>query len=423
MKNKYTRALSDVHLTEEFREKLGSSLRTSPLLTQPYQEKKSPVKPLGYRHKAYIAACAAAAVMLTIAVLLTTFARSTLPPLPIDSSAAPPTSTETASSTQESSSAATSGQSTTGTKPGGSTTAERTTTSKVSAATTASTTAPTLPRLPCTPGVIPPKHYLETGGWTNENSLVVTMKKPVADKRSWSPADFPEAEVTQILYTSYMKGESLELLLVVRLADGDTLEAAANRLKENAGVETVQPNREVPFESVLVPTYTKIQLRVGETMELGILGGHLYAPNRSSPIALMTEETKTFTTADFPDLELERVEKGDSYESGKNTWYLYLKKAEYFNEIKAVDSLIQSGRFNIVCLDGLEYPGYVESQWTVETPDIADIKSVDSGEYGKAADGRNIVVKALRPGKTTLKYSYYNQASGSAFCEVEVVPG
>lgn len=25
MKNKYTRALSDVHLTEEFREKLGSS--------------------------------------------------------------------------------------------------------------------------------------------------------------------------------------------------------------------------------------------------------------------------------------------------------------------------------------------------------------------------------------------------------------
>ena len=193
MKNKYTRALSDVHLTEEFREKLGSSLRTSPLLTQPYQEKKSPVKPLGYRHKAYIAACAAAAVMLTIAVLLTTFTRSTLPPLPIDSSAAPPTSTETASSTQESSSAATSGQSTTGTKPGGSTTAARTTTSKVSAATTASTTAPTLPRLPCTPGVVPPKRYLETGGWTNENSLVVTMKKPVADKRSWSPADFPEA--------------------------------------------------------------------------------------------------------------------------------------------------------------------------------------------------------------------------------------
>ena len=40
MKNKYTRALSDVHLTEEFREKLGSYLRTSPLLTQPYQEKK-----------------------------------------------------------------------------------------------------------------------------------------------------------------------------------------------------------------------------------------------------------------------------------------------------------------------------------------------------------------------------------------------
>ena len=69
MKNKYTRALGDVHLTEEFREKLGSSLRASPLLTQPYQEKKSPVKPLGYRRKAYIAACAAAAVMLTIAVL------------------------------------------------------------------------------------------------------------------------------------------------------------------------------------------------------------------------------------------------------------------------------------------------------------------------------------------------------------------
>ena len=85
MKNKYTRALGDVHLTEEFREKLGSSLRASPLLTQPYQEKKSPVKPLGYRRKAYIAACAAAAVMLTIAVLLTTFTRSTLPPLPIDS--------------------------------------------------------------------------------------------------------------------------------------------------------------------------------------------------------------------------------------------------------------------------------------------------------------------------------------------------
>lgn len=58
MKNKYTRALGDVHLTEEFREKLGSSLRASPLLTQPYQEKKSPVKPLGYRRKAYIAGVA-----------------------------------------------------------------------------------------------------------------------------------------------------------------------------------------------------------------------------------------------------------------------------------------------------------------------------------------------------------------------------
>lgn len=39
MKNKYTRALGDVHLTEEFREKHGSSLRASPLLTQPYRRK------------------------------------------------------------------------------------------------------------------------------------------------------------------------------------------------------------------------------------------------------------------------------------------------------------------------------------------------------------------------------------------------
>ena len=137
----------------------------------------------------------------------------------------------------------------------------------------------------------------------------------------------------------------------------------------------------------------------------------------------MTEETKAFTTADFPDLELERVEKGDSYESGKNTWYLYLKKAEYFNEIKAVDSLIRGGCFNMGCLGGLAYPYYVESQSTVETPDIVEIKSVDNGEYGKAAEGRDILVKALRPGKTTLKYSYYNHASGTAFCEVEVVPG
>lgn len=48
---------------------------------------------------------------------------------------------------------------------------------------------------------------------------------------------------------------------------------------------------------------------------------------------------------------------------------------------------------------------------------------MDNGEYGKAAEGRDILVKALRPGKTTLKYSYYNHASGSAVCEVEVVPG
>ena len=58
------------------------------------------------------------------------------------------------------------------------------------------------------------------------------MKKAVADTLSWSPADFPEAEVTQILYTSYMKGESLELLLVVRLADGQACDIKAPPRKQ-----------------------------------------------------------------------------------------------------------------------------------------------------------------------------------------------
>lgn len=92
MKNRYTRALNDVHLTEEFREKLGGALRTPPLLNRPYQEKPTAVKTAWHRRKPYIAAgTATAAVTLTILVLLTTFTRSHLPPLPIDSSVAPTT--------------------------------------------------------------------------------------------------------------------------------------------------------------------------------------------------------------------------------------------------------------------------------------------------------------------------------------------
>lgn len=167
------------------------------------------------------------------------------------------------------------------------------------------------------------------------------MKKAVADTLSWSPADFPEAKVTQVVYTAYRQGEFLELLLVVDLADGDTLEAAANRLKANAAVETVQPNREVPFESVMVPTYTKIQLRVGETMELGILGGRLYAQGYSHDcisVTISDNSSKIYTVEDFPELDLNEVKKYESY-SLATEWKLYLKKPGYFALIESLDTM------------------------------------------------------------------------------------
>lgn len=396
------------------------------LLEEPYTMSAEEQPKVARFTKKQIAAAVsgAAAVFLTLTLLWRTGGHS----LPVDTS-----------SYEEPSSAPPSGSSVAAVIPPAATTASTAPTgTQAPPSSSADTTAPTTtastqrtqetkaPQIQTVQNAVPSVEYLEQGGWTNEDSLCVTLREDGAQRgRLYSPSDFPEVKAREVVVSGF---DEKYLSLIVVLEPGEDMDKALEALRANPLVESAAKNTSVPYtyKKKLVLRYSEITMEVGASVEEDVLFHHIgnweSASNSTLSITMPARE-EPYEAADFPRLNPDKVEN-HVYDFRPDVCYLTVEKSGmgYFEAIRQIGLLYAEE----ACLGAQrvplerpaleETPAYYSYDWKLSDSSIVQMEGrlTEENDEGytfsstpdSVCGAPAVILKACRPGTATLRLSY-----------------
>lgn len=262
--------------------------------------------------------------------------------------------------------------------------------------------------------------------WTYENSVLVSLDEEKAEAgKTYTPADFLEVEASKVMVYRKVDNKAIQLIIVLKTSNEQDLAAAMKALAKNELVSNVSQNNKVPFESYASLNKSSAALRVGETVALkcestDISGVPGFSAKNIVVQLEKVEEGKTYTPADFPEYPLSEVKEAS--EPGYSLLFT-LQEEDYFTLCKTIDAMSKDARFKSVSDYVLPTGARIVHNWSIKDTSIAQFESdveTDAILYGT----EGVVIKALKPGKTTvtLEVGYPDESGPMAYvtCEITV---
>lgn len=231
--------------------------------------------------------------------------------------------------------------------------------------------------------------------WSNDNAVYAYVKAGFENnilkdvEGAFDTLHFQKVYVTE---KNTNRWTPLELLFVL---DKDTNEQEfAELLEQDERINHTVICRDLPFETVdtLRIEKDKDTIAVGEELELTVKGFRNYyrQPFDFGGLFVKPAEDKEYTVRDFKGINLKSVKT-------ENNGWLYLELAEenYFNVIKAADTLSRLATIETVEFDKSNVVTVIPPIWEVSDETIV---SFVNNDYGTA------IVKGLKHGKVTVSF-------------------
>ncbi|MBR3919324.1 MAG: hypothetical protein IKJ59_11410 [Clostridia bacterium] len=259
-------------------------------------------------------------------------------------------------------------------------------------------------------------------------TLNVRIAKEYHEHGKFTAEDFPELELESLYIMSDSKYEIAdvyyrEICYYFVLKTAITIEEMKNFAKNNPYVEEAYIGYTEPFEGTIklnVPEGKKIEIEVGESLDLKFLGAKGYTKPFSFSYVVVCldkyDDNREYEPKDFPEVALSKIKH-----KGNGRFELYLQEPGFWNAIKAVDALSVEGNYYSVDLESFAHPSVFEINWSVADRDVVALGDRENNSDKCSGDVAKLT--ALKEGITTLEVSYYNEGEEvDCVYEIEVVP-
>ena len=257
--------------------------------------------------------------------------------------------------------------------------------------------------------------------WTNENAVYADIKAGFETdilediEGSFSTLSFRKVYVAEkVAKNVNFFWPPLVLLFILEDGGLEKQQAFREFLNQDTRITSTRNSRDLPFETVNTRRIERAKdtIAVGETLTLEAKGNFdaYHQPFDFNGLLVKPANfaaSKTYTAADFPQVNLKSVE-------ARNNGWLYMELATggYFNVVKAIDTLSRLSTTEEVIpdkSDALIPPGPPLFIWQISDKEIADfVEGVLWGDYPKA------VIKGMKPGKVIVEYVDHS------YCEITV---
>lgn len=246
--------------------------------------------------------------------------------------------------------------------------------------------------------------------WTNGNAVYAYIKAGYeTDILNDIESAFSSLPFQKVFVTEKNVNERTPLALLFIIANGAEAkqQELIELLNQDARINHASVCRDLPFETVDTRYIDKAKdtIAIDETLTLQAKGSIDYyiQPFSFKGFLIKPLTNKNYTVSDFPQVDLKLVEVRD------NGWlYLELKKAGYFEVIKAINTLSRLSLIGKSGLDKSELVSVIPPIWQTSDSSIADFESMAGGGYPTA------VIKGRKAGKVTIDF-------GGVSCEITVI--
>ena len=239
--------------------------------------------------------------------------------------------------------------------------------------------------------------------WNNDNAVYVYINKGYEEEilnnieKAFEGFDFKKVYVTNKLVTGY---NPLELLFVLNESGVNKQLEFIELLENDERVASARICRDLPFETVDTRYIEceKTTIAVGETLTLEVKGSidYFVPPYEENGIYIQLydyNDTKVYTTADFPFLNLKKIESITN--TNGNFLYLELANGGYYNLIKAANLLALDKSIENVMINKYIIT-IIPPIWQVSDETIVEIVDLSNPK---------ITIKGLLRGVVELEYA------------------
>lgn len=236
--------------------------------------------------------------------------------------------------------------------------------------------------------------------WTNDNAVYVFIKSGFESKilsdieGSFKTLTFKKVYATEKSINDYTP---LVLLFILHESGAERQQDFIDLLRQDERVNHASVNRDLPFDTVDTRRIesAKDTIAIGETLTLMVKGNinSYIKPFGFEGFFVKPVVNKTYTVADFPQVDLKSVE------ASENGWiYLELAKEGYFEVIKAMNALSRLSMIDKVLADKSENTFIPPAKWEISDTSVAVFESAAGGGYPTA------IIKGVKTGKVTIDF-------------------
>lgn len=261
--------------------------------------------------------------------------------------------------------------------------------------------------------------------WDTFNTVTLEIKSDYVDEilEDVSGAfDSLDLKNAYIFNKNEYEGKNLHLILVLNEGGDTHQEAAIAILKNDSRIKNVYKSCDAYFETVntLKLIADSAVIKQGETTVIRPEGElkiwqRPFSYDEISVGLKNYDPEKEYTLSDFPHFDFASMEKTEFVNIGKASFSLKLAEPSYFNVYKAINVLALDPDVEYVQPNYFGYPDVVyPSEWKISDDSIIDFVNKEPCTWDgdgniieyRAIPNENdeIVVKGLKPGKTTLTY-------------------